>query len=212
MSGSPVKRARLESLDAQEEEIFAKLEDGRPLVEIATESGCSRPFLNRWLTYTEERSARYDKARQTAAHSLADDIQHDASNTLKRAISGEASKIEVAAAKLKGDTQRWLAGRWNAKYAEDRGTNVSVSVDLGSAFLNVLRRGKPNPEAIERGVMPVDEVPLAEQRSEHVANTLGLPAPIEIEDVLGITEIRNPDLEPIKRAPSLDKLLADEDD
>jgi hypothetical protein len=208
MAGSPQKRAKLEMLDAIEETIFAKLEDGKSLADIAVDSGCSRPFLMRWITYTDARETRYNKARQTAAHALADDIQSDATNTFKRAIDGRANKVEVAAAKLKSDTQKWLAGRWNDKYAENTGNNVSVNLDMGAAFLNVLRRGNPHHQALERGVMPVDEVPrndrveLSERASEHIAHTLGLPAPIEIEDPLEVSFAHNPDKRIRQRIPS----------
>jgi hypothetical protein len=215
MAGSPQKRAKLEMLDAIEETIFAKLENGNSLADIAVDSGCSRPFLMRWLTYTDDRERRYDKARQTAAHALVDDVQASADSTLRRAIDGRANKTEVAAAKLAGDTKRWLAGRWNSKY-QDQQTNVAVTLDMGAAFLNVLRRGNPH-KALERGVQPVDEVPLSErnvltheQASEAIAHTLGLPAPIEIEDPLEVSFAHNPDKQPVKRLPNLDFNLFDE--
>ncbi|WP_156992341.1 terminase small subunit-like protein [Paraburkholderia oxyphila] len=184
MAGSPVKRARIEQLDSLEETIFAKLEDGRSLQDIAFESGCSRPFLAKWLQRTPERSQRYDKARETAAHALADDIQSDAANTLKRAIEGKASKTEVAAAKLAGDTKRWLAGVWNGKYSENK-ANVAVNIDLGSSFLSVMRRGAPSVQSESSAHVPrVEDIgPRDEPRHEPKMVAYSEPDVIDVLDV-----------------------------
>ncbi|AMV42272.1 hypothetical protein [Paraburkholderia caribensis] len=146
MAGSPVKRARLEALDELEETIFALLEDGKTLIEVAATAQCSRPFLSKWLERNPERSERYRKAREQAAHALADDIQTTTDNVLQRAIEGKASKIEVAAAKLSTDTKKWTAGIWNNRYKENGQTNVAVNLDMGSLFLQAMRKPVQRPE------------------------------------------------------------------
>ncbi|WP_176307831.1 hypothetical protein [Burkholderia ambifaria] len=179
MAGSPIKRAKLEELDAQEELIFALIEDGKSLLEVATKAGCSRSFLMKWLKRTSDREQRFNQARITAGDALADDIQASADNILQRAMDGRANKTEVAAAKLAGDTKRWLAGAWNPKYRDDKGNSVSVNVDMGAMFLQALRAGPPARNQLERAVEPVTEVPKAPDVARLEAG--------HIEDVIGVT-------------------------
>lgn len=194
MAGSPIKRAKLEELDAQEELIFALIEDGKALVDVATQAGCSRSFLMKWLKRTSEREQRFNQARITAGDALADDIQASADNILQRAMDGRANKVEVAAAKLVADNKRWLAGVWNpTKFRDDKGSNVNVSLDMGSLFLQALRAGPPARNVaghqIERAVEPVTEVPKA------------LPDQSHIEDVIGVTNsnLIRADNEPVQK-------------
>ncbi|MBU9552836.1 hypothetical protein [Burkholderia multivorans] len=181
MAGSPIKRAKLEELDEQTELIFALIEDGKSLLEVATKAGCSRSFLMKWLKRTAEREQRFNQARITAGDALADDIQASAENILQRAMDGRANKTEVAAAKLAGDTKRWLAGAWNPKYRDDKGASVNVNVDMGAMFLQALRAGPPARNQIERAVEPVTEIP-ATCRDTTLPDVAS-----PIEDVLGVT-------------------------
>ncbi|MBH9718911.1 hypothetical protein JAO10_01090 [Burkholderia contaminans] len=210
MAGSPIKRAKLEELDAQEELIFALIEDGKSLLEVAAKAGCSRSFLMKWLKRTSDREQRFNQARITAGDALADDIQASADNILQRAMDGRANKTEVAAAKLAGDTKRWLAGAWNPKYRDDKGANVSVNVDMGAMFLQALRAGAPARNQIERAVEPVTEVRKA-------INTLDTALPDRsnhIEDVIGVTHSNlipiDYDSEPVQKRPPLDFILDDD--
>lgn len=209
MAGSPIKRAKLEELDAQEELIFALIEDGKSLIEVATKAGCSRSFLMKWLKRTSDREQRFNQARITAGDALADDIQASADNILQRAMDGRANKTEVAAAKLAGDTKRWLAGAWNPKYRDDKGNSVSVNVDMGAMFLQALRAGPPARNQLERAVEPVTEV------ASHVPKANALPDQSNhIEDVIGVTHSNlipiDYDSEPVKKRPPLDLSLDDD--
>ncbi|MCO4879044.1 hypothetical protein [Paraburkholderia caribensis] len=211
MAGSPVKRARLEALDELEETIFALLEDGKTLIEVAATAQCSRPFLSKWLERTPDRSERYRKAREQAAHALADDIQTTTDNVLQRAIEGKASKIEVAAAKLSTDTKKWTAGIWNGKYRENGQTNVAVNLDMGSLFLQAMRKPVQRPETTVidmRSEEATDVIPAAISQS---GETYGNGVTPEY-DVLEPARIHKDDdflTEPIRKQSF--KLLNDED-
>ncbi|WP_176052585.1 terminase small subunit-like protein [Paraburkholderia caribensis] len=207
MAGSPVKRARLEALDELEETIFALLEDGKTLIEVAATAQCSRPFLSKWLERTPERSERYRKAREQAAHALADDIQTTTDNVLQRAIEGKASKIEVAAAKLSTDTKKWAASIWNSRYKENGQTNVAVNLDMGSLFLQAMRKPVQRPETTVIDLSESKAIPPALPES---GETSGNVTPVI--DVLEPARIPKDDdylSEPIQKQSF--KLLDDED-
>lgn len=95
----------------------------------------NRGALTRYLgeTFGDVADVRLERARRVGAHAIAEgniDIVEDVS----------ASKEAIARAKLQTDVRSWVAGKWNrADYGEPK-AGVAVQVNLGSAFLDSLRR------------------------------------------------------------------------
>jgi predicted transcriptional regulator len=92
--------------------------------------GVSRSAFDRWVQKTAERAARYSRAREEAADSLADE-------TLE--IADEADPQTAQVAKLRIEARRWLAAKINPEAYGDK-TGPSVTLNLGDMMLDSLRK------------------------------------------------------------------------
>lgn len=177
MAGSPQKREQRERLDAAEDEIIELLATTATLNEIASRYGVSRGVLSRWMEH-ERRADACARARARAADAIAERAVERAQETYNRAGLGFADKVEVAAAKLATDVDRWIAGIWNRdKYGEQRG---AVTVNLAVLHLDALRQPtaalRPAERAVEAlpDVTDVEALPVAD----------AAPQPVRLEDLL----------------------------
>ena len=151
MAGRPQLRQNLEILTAREDEIFEWLGDGKALEWIAVQAGVVRKTLMRWINETEDRAGRYSRARTGAADAIADDVRARSTDTFERARLGIADQVEVAAAKLANETDRWLAGIWDRERYGERNT-AQVQVNLQGLVLEALRQ----PATASPGARPAD--------------------------------------------------------
>jgi hypothetical protein len=85
--------------------------------------------LTRWLTTTEERKDLYRQVRKLAAGRLAED-------TL--AISDGATQQDVQVARLRVDTRRWLAARYDPDVFGERQT-PTMAINLQQLRIEALR-------------------------------------------------------------------------
>jgi len=103
--------------------------NGKSLTQIAGELKVSRTFLSKEVNRDTTRAA-YIKAREEAAHALADEAKE---------IADTATPVNAVTAKLQIDARRWLAKVMNPKdFSENTGTTVQVNV--GQLMLDDLRK------------------------------------------------------------------------
>lgn len=151
MAGQPKKRADLLKLDEigaqQVEDVLAtgiNIDDAwRPL-------GVSRGALREWLERPEH-SAVLTRARARAADKLASEALTIADEQYQRVVDPETGEERLAAKdvardRLRIDTRKWLASKWNQQqYGDQKG--VQVQINLGSLHLRAVKDIKP--EVIE---------------------------------------------------------------
>lgn len=102
---------------ANADRIFALMQDGKSLRQICRENGWPHSTVLAWLN--SEFSDQYTQAQERRADYYFEEI-------LEIADSCPADKEEVAAAKLRIDTRKWIMGRMSPKKYSDR-VNVDMS-------------------------------------------------------------------------------------
>jgi transposase-like protein len=134
MAGRPKQRAEMVMLEGYAEFIFDELDKGETQSAIAREIGVMQSSLSRWLNANQERKQSLAESRAHASHRLAEEtlaIADEAANA--------GSAHEVAAAKLRIETRRHLAGVWNREqYGEQQ--RGQVVVNIGALHLDALRQ------------------------------------------------------------------------
>ena len=86
--------------------------------------GCSRSWFNNFANSDPMRRAKLQQARIQASHALVDEALHIASN---------ATPENERASRLKVDTLKWTAGKFNkVDYGEDKA--ATVNIDMGDLF------------------------------------------------------------------------------
>lgn len=109
--------------------VWDALAAGATLSDIAERLGVAYRTLTRWLTTTEERKDLYRQVRKLAAGRLAED-------TL--AISDGATQQDVQVARLRVDTRRWLAARYDPDVFGERQT-PTMAINLQQLRIEALR-------------------------------------------------------------------------
>jgi transposase-like protein len=134
MAGRPKQRAEMVMLDGHADFIFDELDAGQTQSAIARQIGVMQSSLSRWLNANQERKQSLAESRTHASHKLAEEtlaIADEAANA--------GSAHEVAAAKLRIETRRHLAGVWNREqYGEQKAGQVVVNI--GALHLDALRQ------------------------------------------------------------------------
>jgi len=119
--------ARIDSLGA--DALLARIAGGEPLKTVAETIGVSRQVLSGFLNSERNRDG-LRAAREQAAHVFAEEAL---------AISDAATPQDVQVAKLRVDTRRWIASKWDrALYGDDR--NPLVNISVANLHLDSLRR------------------------------------------------------------------------
>src|SRR3954462_8484310 len=162
MAGRPKVKADLAILKnltvGDTDYIFDRLADGEMLYQIAEGFRVGRAALYRWILADPSREARYKQCPEFSASTFAEQavtIAHDES----RATEEQAVQRD----KLRIDTRRWIASRWDRNgYGEQRGAAVNIS--LGTLHIDALRAAAPLPEPPSRRNRVIDAS--AEESSE----------------------------------------------
>jgi len=130
MAGQPKTRKALVKLNALgPETIEEMLSDGMTLEDVTKTLDVPKGALNKWLDQPEQQGL-YARARAKAAHNLAEQAIAIA--------DGADSDGDVARDRLRVDTRKWIASRWNASaYADQK--NAQVIVNVGDLHLSALR-------------------------------------------------------------------------
>ena len=107
-------------------------ETGIGIDRIARELGIPRGAITKWLDEGDHRSL-FARAREAAA-------DHLAVEALDIADSLEG---EVARDRLRVDTRKWLASKWNQAQYGDSKAGVNVQLNLGDLHLQAVKTIKP---------------------------------------------------------------------
>lgn len=143
MAGNPKRRAEMVMLNEHEERIFEMLDAGLTHKQIGEELGVMRTSVTRWLNADSGRKQALADSRAHAAHGMAEDAL-----AIADGAAGAGSAHEVAAAKLRIETRRWLAAVWNRDEFGEK--QVGLTVNIGSLHLDALRQAQ--------AAVPVDQV------------------------------------------------------
>jgi hypothetical protein len=144
MAGQPKKKADLAVLKALgPDKVEAMLEQGKSLEDVWRDLKVSRKALYEWLDAPEQ-AGLYARARARAADFLATQALNISDDT----------EGDVARDRLRVDTRKWLASKWNAaQYGDSKG--VQVNVNLGQLHLEAVKRVKPDAITIDNE--PINE-------------------------------------------------------
>ena len=99
-----------------------------------------------------ERNAGWKEARKLAAHSLMDDAADD----LEEAEAQFMTPAQVSLLKEKTSFRQYLAERYNREEYGKPNEEMNVKLDLGGAFLQVLRQ-HGNAHTLEAPAIPEAE-------------------------------------------------------
>jgi hypothetical protein len=131
MPGTPIKRkmqGKIESAGGAEW-LLAQVAEGRTLISLAAELGVSRQIVSGLLN-SDEHSAALKKAREQAADVMAEE---------SKAIADTTRPEDERVSKLRIETRRWLAGKWDRAGYGDQAA-PAVQVDVRVLHLDALRR------------------------------------------------------------------------
>lgn len=135
MAGSALKktvRKAIEEAGGWEKAVVERVANGESMQSIATDFGCSRVLLSRLVDADPEVRKAVAAARLLRAEKWADE-------TLEIADSVLPDKDEVARAKVRIETRKWLAAVDDPeRYGRTAQTQVNLSI--GELHLNALRR------------------------------------------------------------------------
>ena len=123
--------------------IFEAMREGKSLREICRINEWPKSSVNDWLL--REYDGQYAQAQDARADFFFDEILEIADNT-------RADQQEIAAAKLKIDTRKWIMGRMNPKKYSEK-VNVDMSGEAKVTHDGVVELA-PNDMAIQR----IDEI------------------------------------------------------
>jgi len=111
------------------DDICIRIARGVSLNAVAADYFVDESSLRQWLRKDEERSARYDQARIERTHRYADEIAEIADEVVGQDMTA------IAAARLRIDTRKWIAGKLYPKmYGERVHTEHSGEITLASAL------------------------------------------------------------------------------
>jgi hypothetical protein len=184
MAGRPLRRAMIAELERRTREEFddptattldyvvSWVEGGRTLVGLLNEmthlGDIKRGMLTRYLSdeFGDDAQLRLVSARMVGADALVEDGLEGVENS-------RSDKDSIALAKLKSDSKQWLAGKWNrAVYGEPK-AGVAVQINMGSAFLESLRRqaerGRVESSRPRAFVSPANDLPALVESSSAIA-------------------------------------------
>lgn len=138
MVAQKLTRAGCKRIDEEfgEDWVFERIMAGRTVSSIQKEIDIGHRIFYSWLhggpkaTRDETRWTRYQEARRIASDTLADETLQIADDC--------ATAEEVAVAKLKIDTRKWLAGAMNPESYGNR-PSTQVSVSLGDMHIQALK-------------------------------------------------------------------------
>jgi len=158
MPGSPKKRAMILELERRTllefpDEPEATILDyvvrwqsnGKTLSKLCLELEVSWELLKDTLNRKwgrDEVNARLSRAREDAAHRLADE-------TLD--IADAATDDNVQAARLQVSTRQWVAERWNRELAPNK--QAGIQINIGTLMLEALRQPPPPVPAIAAAIV-----------------------------------------------------------
>ena len=139
--------ARIDTLGAYA--LLARIAGGEPLKAVAESIGVSRQVLSGVLNSEPNRDG-LRAAREQAAQVFAEEAL---------AISDAATPQDVQVAKLRVDTRRWIASKWDrGLYGDDR--NPLVNITLAQLHLDSLRKVASTAEG-SLGNQPNSLLPLS---------------------------------------------------
>jgi transcriptional regulator with XRE-family HTH domain len=144
MPGSPKRKSDTQRLENEigEGRLTELIEQGLTMRKCAEALGVGPLTLSRWVSADPARAEKISRARASAAHALADQALD---------ISDESTPETERIDRLRIETRRWLAGKWNPESFADRsGPQVTVNITqqhLGS--LRDLLSAHPQQGAIE---------------------------------------------------------------
>lgn len=125
---------RLDNDKELEAKVWHLLAEGKGVERVAGELGLVRGALRTWLD-APERADAFIRARARAADHLA----HEALEIADGAGGGDG---DVSRDRLRVDTRKWLAGKWNAQqYGDSKGAQVTIN--LGDLHLQAVKAIKP---------------------------------------------------------------------
>lgn len=135
MPGRPKMRADIALLNEMgKAKVEEMLETAMPLETICKELKVSKRALYEWLDAPEQ-AGLFSRARARAA-------DHLAVETLAIADEVPAEAAEIQRARLRTDTRKWLASKWNqAQYGDSKG--VQVNINLADLHLQAVKTVKP---------------------------------------------------------------------
>ncbi len=138
MVAQKLTRAGCKRLDEEfgEDWVFERVMAGRTIASLQKETGVGNRIFYTWLhggpknNRDESRWGRYMEARRIASDTLAEETLQIADEC--------ATAEEVAVAKLKIDTRKWLAGAMNPESYGNRPA-TQVNVNLGDMHIQALK-------------------------------------------------------------------------
>ena len=130
MAGRPKTRQMLTRIDAiGADALLARIAGCEPIKAVAQSIGVSRQVLSGFLNSEQNRDG-LRAAREQAAHLFAEEVL---------AISDAATPQDVQVAKLRVETRRWIASKWDrALYGDDR--NPLVNINFAQLHIDSLRK------------------------------------------------------------------------
>jgi hypothetical protein len=129
MAGRPKQRTDIATLDSFGESGFIDLiEQGHTLRQCAKHLNVNVSAICKWIDSEPERKAAVAQARSRAAHMLAEQ-----SLEIADGATPETERVD----KLRIDTRRWLASRWNPTDYGER--QAGVTINIGQQHLGGLR-------------------------------------------------------------------------
>jgi len=141
MPGRPKRKQDLILLEKIGEEPVAELlESAMPIAEVCRQLKVGKRALMEWLESEPERAGLLSRARARAAHHLAEqalDIADD--------VDGETQRD-----RLRVDTRKWLAAKWNPKEYSEQKQGVAVQVNIGDMHLDALRHSAVTVQPIKQ--------------------------------------------------------------
>jgi hypothetical protein len=133
MAGRPKRKTDLVTLDqVGEGRVEELLESAMPIAEVCRQLGVGKRVLYEWLEAAPGRAGLLSRARARAAHVLAEEALTIADET-----TGDVQRD-----RLRVDTRKWLAGKWNqAQFGDSKGAQVTIN--LGDLHLQAVKTVKP---------------------------------------------------------------------
>jgi uncharacterized membrane protein len=151
---------------------------GRQFTDVKPE-GVSRQLIRQYLKTNPEWYAAFERIRrEETPHALVDEAVE-----IVDATEGERESSVVAAAKLRADTRRWLAGTLSEEYAPKPAAGVQINI--GTLHLDALKaKGGAPALPAETVVEQLPAVPVVQQIPGVVEEGSTPDEPPKLEDLL----------------------------
>jgi hypothetical protein len=134
------KMARLDAVG--EDVILGRIADGESIRTLTAEYDLGFNLFYQWINRGKGRKERYEAALANAGHAYAARAVDTAQNV--------SDPAEVNMARLKVDTDKWIAGKLNAQYdVRQRESTITLKVEDLHAQAAALIAGAVGEEAIE---------------------------------------------------------------